>query len=148
MDPAQLEADIAALTSAIAEDAAGLDGGSQGVPSCQGYPAARPLAHAASTRPITELDSRPESKRSGLSGCGRAFKGSEPQQFSHLPPQPFPQLPLQYSPMPMHQQVYRRTQHGVEVPVAASEIGLPSTADRHGLYQQDDREEASGLQHR
>lgn len=148
MDPAQLEADIAALTSAIAQDAAGLEGGSEGVPSYHGYPAARGSAHAASTRAITELESCSESQRSGLGGGGLAFKGSEAQHLSNYPQQSFPQSPLQCSPVQTHQQVYRQTRQGVEVPMAASDRGLLSGADRHQLHQQDDQQEPSGAEHR
>ena len=135
MDPAQLEADIAALTSAIAEEAGELDGASERVPSCYGYSAAKDAAHVASSRPSTEFHSHFENDTSGVGGCKVAFKGSDAQ----YPPRYLPQT---------QQQVYRDTGHGVEVPGAALSRGLSSKTDRHGQDQQDNLEQPSSLEHR
>ena len=154
MDPAQLDADIAALTSAIAEEASGLDAGSEGMPSHHGYSAARDPGLVASSRPSTELGS--ENEGSGPDGCGMAFRGSGvlyPSQYPpHYPPQSPSQSPrrssLQYPPVLTQQQVYRHTGRAVEVSVAASSRAVPRKADQHKLDHQDNQEQPSSLEDR
>ena len=158
MDPAQLEADIAALTSAIAEEAGGLDGASEGVPSYHGYSAARAAAHVASSRPSTELHSRSDKDGSDVGGCKVASKGLGaqyppkylppfPQQSPHQSPQQCSQQSaLQQPPAAAQQQVYSHTGQGAEVPMAATSRGVPRKADRHEQDHRHNQEQPSGLE--
>ena len=152
MDPAQLEADIAALTGAIAEEAAGLDGASEGVPSYHGHPAARDAARVASSRPSTEPDSHYENEGSGLGGLARALKGLEvqypPQFLPHSPQQSARQSPLQQPPVLTQQQVYRHTGQGAQVPVPAPSRGVPKNSDRHKPDHQETQEQPSSPEDR
>lgn len=151
MDPAQLEADIAALTSAIAEEAAGLDGASDGVDYYE-HSSARGAAHTPSSRPSTQLDCHDEKEGSCLGASGTALKGSEahhPQQYLLQSPQRSPRQSLLQQPPELTQpQVYRHTEQRVEVPVAAFSQGAHRTADRHRLDHQEVREQHSILEDR
>lgn len=155
MDPAQLEADIATLSSAIAEEAAGVDGGSEGVPSHHGYSAARNLGLVAPSSPSTELHSHFQNEGCDPDGCGMALRGPEIQYPSQYPPYP-PQSPsqspgrssLQYPPVLTQPQIPRHTGQAVEVSVTASSTGVPRKADRHRLDHQDNQEQPSSLEDR
>ena len=152
MDPAQLEADIAALTSAIAEEAAGLDGVSEGVLDYHEHSAAGGAAHTPSSRPSTQLDSHAENEGSCLGAYGTASKGAEaqyPQQYLPQSPQRSPRQSLLQQPPGLTQpQVYRHTGQRVEVPVAALSKGAHRTADRHRLDHQEVQEQPSILEDR
>lgn len=128
MDPAQLEADIAALTSAIAADAAALEASPQGMSSYPGHIAARHAAYPAAGRPTYEHDLRSTSESYGLSGCATPVKGTGAQN---------PHVLNQH-------QVHSRTVQGFGLPMATGSRGVPDDAERQGV----DQEQPSGLQHR
>ena len=143
MDPAQLEADIAALTSAIAADAAGAEGSSEGMSSYHGYNGARNAAHGASDRPIREGGFLFQDEASGLGECEMTLKASGAQYSAQYPSQ----YPPQYDPVSTRQQLYRHTEQGPDaagVRMAATPRGEPSIADGQGLEQ----EPPNGSEHR
>ena len=93
MDPAQLEADIAALTSAIAADAAGVDAASEDRSDCYGCQNIRIAAHADPGRLATQY--HPEGS---VHDSEMPVGGSDMQQTEEV-----------------HQhQVHRQAMHGID----------------------------------
>ena len=130
MDPAQLEADIAALTNAIAADAAGMDAASEDRSDCYGYEDTRAAAQA-------ELDRHASQHHPGRSlGDHMPAGGQHAQQTVKLHHH-------QVDSQVMHDRANREI-----MPQAGGLSWAQRGASRHGYKERSGSEQPHDLQYR